>query len=294
MKLKPTPYVACTGTVDNLTLYERKGEIIGRLHSTGNKHKWQPAQCLVASNTANSIHLYRMFPEEWKPEFQFLLPGQNNYNRFLSFARHTPPIYLVREEVELFAAVVVPVAVSDGVLPPITAWWETDCVVTDLSIGPAGSAEGLTVRGLTEALLSRNGGWEEGDTLLFYHVLQHFSSDNPSWSYPYAQVLAAGLTLSLADDRPLEEVARWAKGFESVEGRLAHTAVADGGVAWVHLRKSEKECLRSPQRLLCRNPLIERYSTFEQAMAVWKSFRVKLEQPFLMPDQDLRTYLRKW
>ena len=292
MKLKQTPYVACTGTVDNLTLYERKGEVIGRIHSTGNKHKWQPAQCLSASNMANSAHLYKMFPQEWKPSFQFLQPGQNHYNRFLSFARHTPPVYLVKEEVESLSAVVVPVAVSDGVLPPIAAWWEADCAVTDLSIGPVGSAEGLTVRGLTEALLSRNGGWEEGDTLLFYQVLQKVYGENPP--EPRAQVLAAGVVLNLADNRPLEEVARWAKGFESVEGRLAHTAVADGGVAWVHLRKTEKECLRSPQRLLCRNPLIERYSTFERAMEVWKSFHVKLERPFLMPDEDLHIYCRKW
>ncbi|MBO4752273.1 MAG: hypothetical protein J5526_05950, partial [Bacteroidales bacterium] len=181
MKKLAQPFVVKTGTIGDLTVYNKHGIYIGRVHKNFPRHKWQPAQCLSASNMANSSHLYKMFPEEWKPEFQFLLPGQNNYNRFLSFARHTPPIYLVREEVESFAAVVVPVAVSDGVLPPITAWWETDCVVTDLSIGPAGSADGLTVRGLTEALLSRNGGWEEGDTLLFYHVLQHFSSDNPSW-----------------------------------------------------------------------------------------------------------------
>lgn len=294
MKLKPTPFLAWTGTVDNLTLYEREGQIIGRLHSSGDKYKRQPAQCLNASMMANSVHLYKWFPHDWKPGFQFLLPGQNNYNRYLSFARYTPPVYLTKWEVDCDAAVVVPVAVSDGVLPPIAAWWEDGCAVTDLALGPAGAADGLTVGGLTKALLERNGGWEEGDTLLFYQVIQ---KHDKSCDVPIVKVLAAGVTLSLADNRPLSEVARWAHGFESVGGRLAHTEVVDGGVAWVHLRpveKEGKECLRSPQRLLCRNPLMERYGTYEQAVEVWKSYRINLERPFLEPKWDMRTLCRKW
>lgn len=291
-----------TGTVGDLTVYAKNGVCIGRTHQNSTKYKRLPAQCLSAAHMSNIVRLFQTFPEDWRPGFQFLLPGQSSYNRFVAFARHTPPVYLTRQESLWNVAILTPVAVSDGLLPPIAAWWESDCVVTDLEIGPEGSAEGLTVRGLTEALLSRNGGWAEGDVLLFYVADQYLMGPH---SVPAVNIYAAGVTLSLADGRPLAEVAKWAKGFESVEGRLACTAsVADifrdngdnvgGGMVWVHLRPAEKECLRSPQRLLCRNPLIERYSSFEQAMEVWKSYHVNLDRPFLEPDTDLRTLCRKW
>ena len=229
----------------------------------------------------NQINLWRSFPSWCRPAFEGRRTGVSDYNMFVSHNMQCEPVYLTRREAENGACVLTQVAVSAGTLPSIALSHDGVAPVTDLSVGglPAGGA--VTVAELSMAVVEENGGYCFGDELVYFLGLQSWDA---MLDMPVVELRCSRLVLSPVDGRSVADVTSGAAGFAVRGGLLAAAAEVQGGMAWVHVRRSDGGMLLSSQRMVCNNPYIDLYSGRESLEAACRSYGVGMEVPFLVPD----------
>lgn len=269
-------------SVDSVTVYSRGGTVVVRPRRN--------SQCRVAGTVEqlrrrmafrNQINLWRAFPSWCRPAFEGRRRGVSDYNMFVSHNMQSEPVYLTRREAENGACVLTRIAVSAGTLPSIALSHDGVAPVTDLSVGglPAGGA--ATVGELSRAVVRENGGYCFGDELVYFLGLQSWDA---MLDMPVVELRCSRLVLSPVDGRSVADVTAGAAGFAVRGGMLAAAAEVQGGMAWVHVRRSDGGMLLSSQRMVCNNPYIDLYSGRESLEAACRSYGVALERPFLEPD----------
>ena len=260
MLLQKQPLISGPGRIGDLTFYLKDGQMIGRPRHNEMTGKRAENSRLQSLSIVNAANLWRSFPPGMQPKYQMLGTCRSDYNMFLACARYTRIVPLTKHESRGGAAVVVPVCVSGGMLPPVLTWWDGTAQVTDIAIGTLAVDDETVVAELAQAILAGNAGFAQGDELVCYHARQCVTREGK----PYADFSVGVLPVDTGDGRNLRAVVRGCDGFANRGGRLGVGTPFEGGVAWVHRRtRRDGTLLLSPQHLLVHNPLIDTFDTEE-------------------------------
>lgn len=266
--------------MDNMVFFQRGNTGVVRYRGDHKRRKpGSPCQMNQRMRMANLVNLWRMMPEEHRPQFQNRRNSCTNYNAFMSHNLQGTAIYLTKRQASEYRCVVTELVVAEGTLPPIGLSHDGTAPCTDLKLGNLPIGEETTVRQLTQALVRQNPLLRYGDTLLHYQCLQRQTRDGD----PYVVADCHALRLDLSDSRLLTNVVPHSLGFGSRGGLLAATADPLGGMAWVLTRQTSSGTLCSTQRLLCNNPLIAQYSSDEALQAAIRSYGGARHERLLCP-----------
>ena len=246
--------------IGDLTFYQRAGQLVTRIRHNGPNHRPpSQSQLLQRSQMGNLVNLWRAFPVGQHPEYQHRPNGVTNYNLFIASGLHAHQVYLPNTLTRRGACVVTDVLVSQGLLPSIGVRLEGTAPTTDLWLDNLDIDGTSPVNQLARAIIQNNADYLHGDSLLFYLFEQYWSQH---LDQPMVKVSRTELVLDLTDERPLQEAVGNSIGFAQRDGWLAASHMVEGGLAWVHLRHGEEGLLSSTQRLVCNNPMWERYEEF--------------------------------
>lgn len=272
MKVERQPLTTGKGSIGDYTFYQKKKEVIARTRRNEISEKQPDSIRIQSIPLANINNLWHRFPRDWKPVFNVGDEGMSNYNGFVSHARYTLPVYLTRHEAQYGDSVLVPVAVSGGLLPPIGVHREGNRFVTDIAVGDGAVGPATGAGDLAERILSRNWAFKKDDLLLIYFARQVVKASVG----PRVFIAADVVSLDVYDRRCLAEVVGGFSGLHVCGGCLASGNIYEGGVAWVHLRRRRNgELLRSNQTLQVVNPLMDQYCSTQQRVESLKSYEKK-------------------
>ena len=259
-KLINNPFKSCR-RIGDVTFYQRAGQTVARNRHNGPNHRpLSQSQLLQCSQMGNLVNLWRAFPVGQRPEYQHRPCGVTNYNLFVASGLHAHHVYLPNTLTRLGACVVTNVLVSQGLLPSINVWHDGTAPATDLWLDSRDIDGTSPVNQLARAIIQNNVDYLQGDSLLFYLCEQYWSQH---LDQPMVRVSRTELVLDLTDERPLQEAVGHCIGFAQRDGWLAASRSVEGGLTWVHLRHGEEGLLSSTQRLVCNNPMWERYEEFK-------------------------------
>lgn len=265
-KLNKSTLGPITGKLDGATYYMRNGKMIMRRSKNRCSNPTKSvAQASSRMKWNNVQRLWGTFPQDWKPLFQNRKAGSNNYNAFMSENMHTTPIYFTRQERLNFASVLVPLQISQGILPEIVIEHNGQQLVSNISVG---NAEINTLGQLANAIIKHNRDFCHGDVLTFVLGQQREELGIPKvYFHTYA------LTLDTHSNMPLQQAVAGKYGFEIVNGVMT-CAITTGAAAWVHSRvKTDGETIVSSQCLWCENATtIAQYSSEEALLRAQKTY----------------------
>lgn len=255
-----------TGKLDGATYYMRNGKMVIRRSKNDRPN---PTKSVAQSSSRmkwnNVQRLWSTFPKEWKPLFQNRKAGCSNYNAFMSENMHNTPIYFTREEKQNFASILVPLQVSQGILPEVVTEHNGQQLVSNIAVG---NAEINTLGQLSKAIIKNNRDFCQGDILTFV-VGEQKEEDG----MPKAYFQTFDLTLDTYSEMPMAQAVEGKRGFDIVNGCIAYGITA-GAATWVHSRQNQSgETLVSSQCLWCENTdLIAQYSSEEALTRAQKTY----------------------
>ncbi len=284
MSHREASFKKLTRRVGDVTLYLRGGMLVARVrHNSSRPRQATKKQMDWRLRWCNQNNLWKAFPPLRRPAFEGRKPGTSDFNRFLSHAMQTEPVYLTRSQVDNGACVLTSVVVSEGTLPEINVTHDGIAPATDIALGNLVIDDVTTVGTLSAAIVRHNRQFGYGDGLLFYAARQ---LADPLLGMPVVKVECAEVVLDGGDGRLLlhDGVARL--GFASRAGVLAAAAPMQGGVAWVHTRGDGSAVRRSTQRMVVDNAALARYSGGDAFEAASRSFGGYKDAPFLAPDRE--------
>lgn len=270
MKL-PSYLFGFTGHVGDYTVYRINGRTVVRSrHNSRPSAGSSPAQRLNRARWANGVNLWRRFPEGQRPAYDNRRPGQTDMNVFASMCLHTDPVYFTRRQGRDGACVAVPAYISQGALPIIGHTIDDSAnIVSSIAVGDLARDPQPAVERLARAVVRENSDFRAGDIIRFYLAEQGWNAEH---GIPTVRIRCDDLLLDLCDERPLPAAVAGSRGFALLDGHIAFEGALAGGVAWVHLRRSNAGWLHSTQRLICRNPCIAQYGSEAARLSAMESF----------------------
>ena len=267
-----------TGKVGDLVYYVRGGQQVIRGVATSTKNPRTEAQMLQRMKWANVLAVYKSLSPYMKDCFESKPAGQTDYNRFMSVNLNSTPVYLEKAAARLGAAIVAPYVISQGSLPAIQVDGATP--TTDIALGSLTIGDDTTVTEFAQAVVQNNYGYNYGDQISFFHLVQEEDSQD---GHPYISVSATRINLDPTDTSALRSVAP-ASGFSTVSGTLgADAALTGAGMAWVHSRSVNGKTHVSSQRLVVNNDLLEEYCDTDMLSVATKSYGGSTDI-FIRPD----------
>lgn len=255
-----------TGKLDGATFYIRNGKMVIRRSKNDRPNPTKSiAQASARLKWNNVQRLWGTFPQDWKPIFQNRKAGNSNYNAFMSENMHTSPIYFTRQEKQNFASVLVPLQITQGILPEIVAEHNGQQLVSNIAVG---NTEISTLGQLAKAIIKNNRDFSHGDELTFV-----IGEQRDELGIPKVYFHTYSLTLDTHSDMPMQQAVEGKYGFEIVNGLMV-CSITTGAAAWVHSRvKPDGEKIVSSQCLWCENAdTIAKYTTEEALTRAQKTY----------------------
>lgn len=247
-----------TGSAGNLTFRRQGGATILSEKNTNVTNTRTAAQQKHRMKWANVIQMYKGISPLLNQAFENKPARVSDYNMFTKLNLQREPVYLTKAEVTAGACVVAPYQISLGSLPSIEVEGTGADGVTDISLGDLTISGTTTVAEFSNAVVTNNLGWNYGDQLSFFSILQRINS---ATMMPYGVFTATEVVLSRSNNALLWDCVN-AAGFASKGGFLAHgTDEGDGAYCWVHSRKNKSKTLTSTQVLVCSNAIFEDYTS---------------------------------
>ena len=264
---------ALRGTAGEWNYYRRGNVTYARQKAVRNGNaKRTVAAMTQRSKFGNPLNFWRASHGSMKHLFETRKEGQSAYNAFMSMGMKTTEVYLPKEVAQLGGCVVDNYVISMGTLvPPIAARLEGGKVVTDLKLGSLTIDADTTVGDFSKAILANNNGRLLEGSLKKYPIyrpmdeIQLYLCEqklNAVTLLPSVSVEAFTLVLDKGDDRKLWSVVP-EECFASVGGCLGAKESIDGGMAYVHVRKSDEGTLVSTQQLVGISSQFSLYSSAE-------------------------------
>lgn len=268
-KLKPN-LKPLNGRVGEVTFYWRQGSLVARTRHNGSKPA-MPTERQMESQMRwrNLINLWNAFPPHHRPQYENSRYGMSNYNTFMSYGMQAEPVYLTRYEAVNRACVLNTVMLSVGTLPEIAVTHDGTAPATDIVLGGLTVDGNTTVGQLSEAIVQQNGNYSHGDVIVFYVGYQ---TTDALLNVPKVEMHCRSIVLTIQDGRRLWSDGVFQQGFTERGGVLSAASQVDGGMVWVHVRQSGSHCLRSTQRLVCHNALVQHYAGREAFEAACRSY----------------------
>lgn len=200
-KVKSSGLRNYVGRLGGSVYYMLKGQNIAREKAPEVSNPRTATQMRQRMQWANIVAMYKCLqPYLGKKAFQNKPATWSDYNAFMSANLGATPVYLTKDMVQNGHALLAPYKVTEGSLPTIGLAYNADGIgfLSDIDATSYILGEDESVAALSEAIISGNTGWQEGDQLGLIFMM------NGRTYRPY--IYAFELILDKSDTRPITEV----------------------------------------------------------------------------------------
>lgn len=270
------------GKVGDLVFSRRLGQQVAKAYNPSPHNPKTEAQMMQRTKLAGLVAAYRAMRTILDHSFTNRREGQTSYNVFVSSNMAIAP-FLSKQQAEQGVVVVLPYVVAKGVLSRISVSGSGDNAYTNIALGSLVIGDNTTIAEFSKAVVTNNAGWEYGDQLTYFSVLQTVlpgSSD-----FPHASAQKFKVTLDRSNTETLRTYLP-DYGSATVDGFLGHgEPYAAGGFCWIHSRKdSQGELQVSTQELICNIDNSQWVDETQQEFAI-RSYGFNPEG-YLVPGED--------
>lgn len=204
------------GSAGAVTFKQSNGRTIVSEKATTVKNTRTSGQQRQRMKWGNLIQTYKGVAPYLLSAFEKKARGVNDFNMFVKRNVGNNPVFLTKAEVEANACVVAPYVITEGSLERIETSGEGADTVTNIKIGDLTIDENTTVADLSKAIVVNNAGYDFGDQLSFFSLIQKMDSTS---GIPYVRFNASGIVLDKVNPTKLADVVNMA-GFASAGGCL--------------------------------------------------------------------------
>lgn len=217
-----------------------------------------PAQMRQRMAWDNIIAIWRSFTGNMRPSFESKPRTRSDYNEFMSANIAGNRIYLTKAIALQGGAVVAPYQVTRGSMPTISVGFGNDQIpYTDINMGGITIGASTTLRTFSQAILENNPEWNHGDQLSIFVLRQSATNEG----VPLVSTECKEITIDEYDDGTLLGDLVDANFLNVIDGKLGLGGTVNGGVAFVHSRKTVGKTRVSTQRIVCNNPIMSQYTS---------------------------------
>lgn len=270
------------GKVGDLVFSRRLGQQVTRAYNPSPLNPQSDAQMSQRTRLSGLVAAYRAMRIILDHSFTARKEGATSYNAFVGANMALAP-YLSKEQARQGVVVVLPYVVSRGVLSRIFVSGSGDDAYTNIGLGSLEITDDTTIAEFSQAVIQNNAGWEEGDQLTYFSVVQTVLPGQSQ--FPHVSAQKFKVTLSLSNKETLRTYLP-DYGSATVDGFLGHGShFAAGGFCWIHSRKDASGALQvSTQDLVC-NIDNSKWTSPAQEEYAKKSYGVNAED-YLVPGNN--------
>lgn len=238
------------------------------------------AQARVRMQIANLQILFSRFQGTLAKGFENLPRHMNARAAFLKANYNRIPVFLKKDEVAEGSCILVPVQVTRGSLPTITATKSGSVYQSSIALGSLVISATTTVAELSEAIINNNADFKQGDQIAYFALTQWVDGLGVN----RVRVKRQRLTLDRLNTAVLPS-SFIGGGFATVSGYLGQGAAADG-FFYVHSRKTASELQVSTQFIHVEsNTLYTQYGTDSAFNAAAASYGGLTPDVYLQPSE---------
>lgn len=238
------------------------------------------AQARVRMQIANLQILFSRFQGTLAKGFENLPRHMNARAAFLKANYNRIPVFLKKDEVAEGSCILVPVQVTRGSLPTITATQSGSVYQSSIALGSLVISATTTVAELSEAIINNNADFKQGDQIAYFALTQWVDGLGVN----RVRVKRQRLTLDRLNTAVLPSTFVGG-GFATVNGYLGQGAAADG-FFYVHSRKTASELQVSTQFIHVEsNVLYTQYGTDTAFNAAAASYGGLTPDVYLQPSE---------
>lgn len=240
------------GTTQKLggtVLYQSKGRTLQRELAPQVSNPRTPAQMATRVRLANLVQLYKAGRGWMKASFESKKQTQSDYNAFVSANLAKANVYLTKQQVAAGAAVVAPVTITKGSLPPVNLTSQSSGLVSDINTGIIEDTPDMSVGEMSEAIIGANPGIQAGDQLSLIQFVQQTGADGT----PYVVCRAYEVILDPNNNTLFEDFMPEYVAIEAVGGKyylMVGPTAPMGGYAFVISRTVGSTIRVSSQELV--------------------------------------------
>lgn len=270
------------GKVGDLVFSRRLGQQVARAYNPSPQNPKTEAQMSQRTKLAGLVAAYRAMRIILDHSFTNRKEGQTSYNVFVSSNMAIAP-FLSKQQAEQGVVVVLPYVVAKGVLSRIFVSGSGDNAYTNIALGSLVIDDNTTIADFSQAIVENNAGWEYGDQLTYFSVIQTVLPGSSDFPHVSAQKFKVTL-----DQNNTETLRTYLPDYGSatVDGFLGHGShYAAGGFCWIHSRKDAQGALQvSTQELIC-NIDNSQWTEADQQEYALRSYGYDPEK-YLVPGKD--------
>lgn len=276
------------GSIGDLTIRQVKGVSITSEKAAPSNPKTL-AQMRQRVQWRNIQNIWAVISAYDHPSFENRRALQSDANLFMSANLYRIPVYLTASEARGGSAVVAPYQVTRGSLPSIevVANGTNGEVGTDISLGTLTIGESTTLKQFSDAVVNNNPMYKNGDQITCMVLYQ---STNTVTGFPYVECKAFEITLDQTDNETLvREFDPDGVAFNTMTGsdKLGMSQAVNGGVVYIHSRKTPSKTLVSTQDFLVNNTLLASYQSDAKMLEAVRSYGGKVSDAYLTPNVDI-------
>ena len=260
-----------SGLVGNVVYRNTKrGTVVAKTPKKASTPRRSERQMYTRCQLGNVAANFRLFEGRLALGFEDKGAGQSEFNLYVQCNYGgSNAVFITKHERLNGACVLAPYQFTRGTLKSVGYALNADGqLVTNIRVGDLQIGAQTTVGQFTQAVLSLNTGYQEGDQLTFFYGEQ---DEDPMTGVPRAVLDSWKVVLDSEDTTPLYNVVS-SLGFMSVQSGSTHVLgmteeLQNAGAAWVHSRDDGNGNLKvGTQRLVVVSDVLAEYQT----TAAWK------------------------
>ena len=242
------------------------------------------SQMLTRMQFANLIHLYQSFKGTLHPSFEGKAARVSDYNEFIRSNINGNRVYLTKGMSSQGGCVVAAYQVTRGSLPSVEVdFGNANVPESDIAMGTLTLGNSTTLKAFSDAVVQNNPGWQSGDQLSVFIARQMMDSGT---GVPRVTIDAIEVTLDVEASTTLLKDVMDISLFNVVDGCLGLSGPVNGGVAFVHSRKTQSGTKVSTQFFVVSNTYLAQYQTAEAFVAAVNSYGGLTQDEFITPNVD--------
>lgn len=273
------------GSIGNYTFARVKGQTVARQKVDKKSVPVRTrSQMLYRMQFANLIHLYQSFKGNLHPSFEGKAERVSDYNEFVRTNINANPVYLTKGQSSQGGCLVAAYQVTRGSMPGVAVeFGNNDIPESGIALGTLTLGNSTTLKAFSDAIVQNNTGWLSGDQLTVFVARQLMDA---ATGVPRVEIDSVEVTLDVnADTTMLNDVVD-ASFFSVADGCLALSGSVNGGVAFVHSRKTHSGTKVSTQFFVVNNSYLAQYQSGAAFAAAVKSYGGLTQDEFLTPNLD--------
>lgn len=275
-----------SGSIGDMTIRQVNGQSVTSEKVTDVRQPRTLAQMLRRVAWRNMQNFWTAFRNLLHPSFEARPRTWSDYNAFISANSGQNGVYLTASEASQGGCVVAPYQITRGSLNSIVMGvTEGGAITSDLKVGALSIDDETTLAAFSAAIRANNPGWEYGDQLSAFVLLQGV---NALTQVPFVEVKGFEVTLAEDDETMLLDlINNDPTCFAVVNGNLSFSTPINGGGCYVHSRRQATRTIVSTQSVHVTNTLLAQYTTDTKRNEAIQSYGGKVEDPFLTPDTEI-------